>query len=80
MNIETLRVFLAWCTAINLGLLIVSSLVVVSFRGPISRMHAKLFGLDDTFLRQSYFRYLADYKIAVLVFNLVPYIALRIMA
>lgn len=80
MNIEALRAFLAWCTAINLGLLILSSIVLVLCRDPISRWHRKLFGLDEAFLQRTYFRYLADYKIAILVFNLIPYLALRIMA
>lgn len=80
MNIETVRTFLAWCTAMNLGLLVLSALVVGCCQGPIRRLHAKLFGLDDAFLRQSYFRFLANYKIGILIFNLVPYLALRIMA
>ena len=44
-----------------------------------SKVHAKMFQIDDASVRQVYFRYLAYYKIAILVFNLVPYVALRIM-
>lgn len=80
MSLETLRTFLAWCTAMNLGLLLLSTLAVITCHGPISRLHGRLFGLDEACLRRTYFRFLADYKIAFLVFNLIPYLALRIMA
>ena len=80
MNIETIREFLAWCTLINLGLMIFTAIMLLALQGPISRLHARMLDLDETFVRQSYFRYLANYKIAFLIFNLVPYLALRIMA
>jgi hypothetical protein len=38
-----------------------------------------MFGLDDTDLSRAYFQYLAQYKILIFVFNLMPYLALRIM-
>lgn len=75
-----LRVFLGWCTAINLGVLILASILLVAARGWATRVHAGMFGLEEADVAREYFRYLANYKIAVVVFNLVPYIALRIMA
>jgi hypothetical protein len=38
-----------------------------------------MFGLEDADLSRAYFQYLAQYKILVFVFNLMPYLALRIM-
>ena len=75
-----LRVFLGWCTAINFGVLIFASIMLVAARGWASRIHGGMFGLGEDDVAREYFRYLANYKIAVVVFNLVPYIALRIMA
>jgi hypothetical protein len=38
-----------------------------------------MFGLTDVDVLHTYFQYLGHYKIAILVFNLVPYIALKII-
>lgn len=79
MNIEEVREFLGWCTIINIALLAFSSIMVVALRGTIAKIHQKMFGLDEATVHQAYFRYLANYKVAIIVFNLVPYIALRLM-
>jgi len=78
-TIDTMREFLGWCSVINIGLLIFSAILVVSLRGPISRIHAKMFNLDESDISRAYFQYLAQYKIAIIVLNIVPYFALRIM-
>jgi len=79
MTIETIRVFLGWCTVINIGLLMISSIFIIAIRGAAVRLHGKMFNLDETYLSQAYFQYLGQYKIAIIVFNLVPYFALKIM-
>jgi hypothetical protein len=78
-SLETLAAFLGWCTLINMGMLIFASLALASMRGTISKMHGSMYGLDDTDLARAYFQYLAQYKILIFVFNLMPYLALRIM-
>ena len=79
-TLEIFVVLLGWCTVINIGLLMVASIFLVLMRGPISRIHAKMFGLNEVDLSRAYFQYLAQYKIAIFVLNLVPYIALKIIA
>lgn len=79
MNIETIREFLGWCTVINIGLLAFSSIMVVSCRKWIAGIHGWMFGLDEAEMPREYLRYLANFKIAVIIFNLVPYVALRII-
>ena len=79
-SLETLTAFFGWCTVINIGLLMVAAVVLGLMRGPISQIHAKMFDLNESDLSHEYFRYLAQYKIAVLVLNLVPYVALKIIA
>jgi len=80
ITIETLTEFLGWCTVINFGVLIFSSIALVVVREPITRIHAKMFGMKESGLSTVYFQYLGNYKIAILVLNLVPYIALKLMA
>ncbi len=79
MTIETIRTFFGWCTVINIGLLIFSSIFLIAMRGTASRIHGKMFNLDEKYLSQTYFQWLAQYKIAIIVFNIVPYFALRIV-
>ena len=79
-TIEAVREFFWWCSIINIGLLMVSVIFVVSLRDPILRIHTKMFNLEESVLSRGYFQYLAQYKIAVIVFNIVPYFALKIMS
>ena len=80
MNIETTREFLGWCTVINFGLMALVVVKLLLIRDWASRVHAKMFGLDDASVRAAYFQYFVNYKIAILVFNLGPYISLTIMS
>ena len=79
-SIDVVREFLGWCSVINVGLLAVAALALVWLRGWASKIHARMFGLSEQDISREYFRYLARYKTAVLVFNVVPYVALRLMA
>ena len=79
MTVEQIAQLLAWSTAINLGLLVFSSVCIVLLRAPVTKIHSKMFPLSEEDLSRAYFQYLAQYKILIIVFNLVPYIALRIM-
>jgi len=56
------------------------SITLVLMRSSLSIIHARMFNLNDTDISRAYFQYLAQYKIAVFIFNLVPYIALKIIS
>ena len=77
-SMQTIREVLGWSTALNVGVLLFSTVVVSVAGAPIKRLHAKMFDMSEGDLSRAYFQYLAQYKIAVLVFNLAPYLALRI--
>ena len=79
MNIETLRDFFNWCVAINVGIFILSTVNMVFIGGWASKIHSKMFDLDEAWVRQAYFSFLANYKIVVIVFVVVPWIALNLM-
>lgn len=78
-NLETLREFLGWCTIINATILILSSLLVVALRSSVTALHRRMFALDEKDLSRAYFQYLAQFKISIIVLNIVPYVALKIM-
>ena len=79
MTIETLTELLGWTSVINLAILALSTLMVIAMRGTITKIHSKLFGLDAKDLGRAYFQYLAQYKIAIIVLNVAPYFALKII-
>ena len=79
MSIEQLISFLAWCTLLNFAFLIFASIALMAMRNSIAAIHSRMFGIDKSDLQTIYFKYLAYYKIAIIVFNLVPYLALRII-
>ena len=80
MSIETVATFLGWCTVINSIVLLISTVALMSCRKWISKIHAGMFEIDESTLNLCYFRYLANFKILTIVFNLAPYLALKIMA
>jgi len=80
MMVETLRIFFGWCIVINIGLFILSSILIISLRGIVSGLHSKIFNLDQQFISQTFYQYLGVYKIILIVFNIVPYFALKIMS
>ena len=80
MTIETLTELLGWASAINIAILIFSTLMLIVTRGSITKIHSKLFGIDEKDLGRAYFQYLGQYKIAIIVLNIAPYVALKIMA
>ena len=79
-SLQTVTAFFGWTTVINFVFLAVTTIAVVALRGFITRLHAKMFGLDPEDVVHDYFRYIAQYKIAIIIFSLVPYIALRLMS
>ena len=80
MTIETLTEFFGWVSIINIAVLMISGLPVMLMRDVISKIHSKIFGLNPEDLGRAYFQYLAQFKIATIVFSIAPYIALKIMA
>ena len=80
MSVEQLAAFLGCCTLINFAFLLLAAVFLALAKDFVVNTHARLFGIGESELPGIYFRYLAYYKIAIFVFNLTPYLALRIIA
>ena len=80
MNIETLATFFGWCTVINFGLLLLAVVVWIVIKDAISKFAATLFGVTNEEMKASFLRVLLQYRAAIVILNLVPYIALKVMA
>ena len=78
-SLESLAAFFGWCTVLNYGLLIFMSLLIMGMRGSMIRLHSRVFGVSEADLPRCYFQVLAHYQSLILVFNLVPYVALKLM-
>jgi hypothetical protein len=77
--INEIIVFLGWSTLINFALLSFSSIAIFGFKSFITEIHSKISGISPANLMPIYMQYLGSYKILIIVFNLVPYLALKIM-
>jgi hypothetical protein len=80
MELNFLVTFLGWCSVINLVILSFSSVLLIGFGNNITRLQSRLIGIDENKLLPLYLNYLGNYKIMILIFNLVPYFALLILS
>ena len=79
MSLKTLKTFFFWMTVINFLILLTSTFGVVMLTQEIKFLHSKMFHVSPDELSLIYFEYLAWYKLLWLIFNLVPYVTMRIM-
>ncbi|CAM3679407.1 DUF6868 family protein [Rheinheimera salexigens] len=71
--------FFGWSLLINAGILLFTTIMLISFRPQIKSLQSQLFALEKAQLNIVYFKYLAYYKIGIILFSLTPYLSLKIM-
>ncbi len=79
MTVDILRGVLGWCTVINMGMLIWWVLFLTFAHDFVYRMHSKWFKISMETFDTIHYAGIAFFKIAILVFNVIPYFALRIV-
>lgn len=79
ITVGLLEKMLLWCSVINMGFLLFSMLMIKALRGFIYRVHGKLFNLPPEKIDSLLYLMLGVYKLGIFLFNIVPYIALRII-
>lgn len=80
LDISTVISFLGWCAVLNIGLLVFAAFILVVFNAQVKTLHVKYITLDSADLNTIYFSFLGRYKLAIIMLNLVPYWALKIIA
>lgn len=80
MNVDQIAAVLGWCTLINLGLLIWWLLFLLLAHDWTYQMHSKWFKISPEEFDAIHYRLMGVFKMGVILFNLVPYLALRIVA
>ncbi|MCW5889039.1 MAG: hypothetical protein KIT14_00665 [bacterium] len=79
MSVETLREVLLWCAIVNYGVLLVWFAAYTAAHHQVQQLWARWFHLSPAQLDALCFGSMAAYKLAVLVFNVVPWLALGIV-
>ncbi len=79
-SIETLATFFGWCAVINIGIIMLFLVFLTVFHEGVGKLSAKMFGVTKEEAKTTFFRIFMQYRLAFVVLNLVPYVALKIMA
>ena len=79
MEIEVIRAFFAWCSVINMALLLWWAIFLLFAHDWTYGMHRKWFKISVEQFDAIHYAAMAAFKLGVFMFNLVPYFALRII-
>lgn len=79
MELQALRAFFGWCAVINIGILLYWTVMILLAREWVYRMHTRWFPISRDAFHVAMYGFIGAMKMLVLVFNLVPYLALRII-
>ncbi len=81
MDIQTLTRFFMWCTIIDGAMFVLSATMLML--SPVSdlvyRIHSRWFSISRETFNVAIYSFIGFFKIIVLVFNVVPYVALLIV-
>ena len=80
MNLDMLREAVLYCTILNLGLLTFWGLLALIRPEWLFRQAGRLFRLPAERLDAVNYAGIVVYKMAIILFNLVPYVALRMVS
>ena len=79
MDVATIKSFFMWCMILNLGVLTLSSIICMFFADFSFKMNNKFFGISREAFNTLIPCFIGFYKVIVIVFSVVPYIALEII-
>ena len=70
---------LGWCSLINLVILLIWWLAWLTAREPIFKLHSRWFSIPRERFDAIHYTLLGVFKLAIIFFNLIPYVVLRII-
>lgn len=79
MNIEVVRSLLGWCSLINIGLLLVWLVFFMTAHDWMYKLHGKWFDISVERFDALHYMLMGVFKMAIILFFLVPYLVLRII-
>jgi len=79
MSVEALKTFLLWSFLFNYGLLASWSFILVVWRDRIYLLQSYFFPMPQARFDACHFLLLGGYKVAIIVLNLIPWLALHMV-
>ena len=79
MSIETIAEFFFWCSVINGALLLTWTLSMMFAPDLVYRTQFRWFPVSQEAFGEIMYRFIGLYKMLFLIFNLVPWLALKLM-
>lgn len=80
MTLDEIRIFLLWCAGMNYAVLLIWFLIFVFAHDWMYAMHTRWFKLPAEVFDGIHYTAMAIYKIGILLFNLVPLIAISLVS
>ncbi len=80
MDINTVKAFFMWCTIIDVGILLMTSVMCIFFADFSYRMNHRFFSISREAFNVVLVAFIGLFKIFILVFNIAPWIALMIVS
>ena len=80
MTMESLRHFFAWCTLLNLIVLLFWAALTLWTPGFLRDMVKRWYGVNEEDFNRLNLGGIMYYELGIILFNFMPYLALRIMA
>lgn len=80
MDIVALRAFFFWCTVINGAMLLAAPLFFIFACDWVCSIHCRLFKVSKEMAKTMAYSFIFLYKLLWILFNLVPWLALLIIA
>lgn len=79
ITLEIIRNAFGWCAIINIIILVFWFLMMTMAHGFIYNIHSKLFRISQKRFDAIHYQGMMYFKVFVFMFNVVPYLALRIV-
>lgn len=80
MSINMLTDFLGWCAVLNIALLFWWVFFMTVAHDWVYRIHTRWFYLNMERFDAIHYAGIAFYKLSIIIFNIAPYLALRIIS
>jgi hypothetical protein len=80
MAMEELRSFLGWCTLLNYAVLLLWFAMFVLTHDWLYELHGRWFPVSQEKFDIVHYILMGTFKIGIVLFNLVPYLSMRIVA
>jgi hypothetical protein len=79
MTVENILAVLGWCMVVNFGVLLIWAVAMMIAPNLTYRTQSLVTSISQEEFARTIYRLMGQYKLAILMFNFAPYIAIRIV-